>query len=239
MFSLLIPAIALLAVILPAAALEAPDDSTGIPDEDWPDLAHYRGANAKLGPPAPDEARVVFIGASMVEQWLPDFRGHFPGKPWVNRGIGGQTTPQVLVRFRQDVIDLKPRAVVILCGTNDIAGNTGPMSLEDTQNNLASMAELAKANGIEVVLASVTPSTEFPWRTGLRPAETIRTLNRWIQQYAESHEAVYLDYHSTLANAEGGFKAEWTTDGVHANDGGYAAMAPLAEAAIARALRGR
>jgi hypothetical protein len=150
---------------------------------DWPQLERYRTANAALAPAAEGEDRVVFYGASMTEFWGRNGTSFFPGKPYVNRGISGQTTAQMVVRFRQDVIDLHPKAVVILAGTNDVAGNTGPMTAEMTENNWRSMADLAKANGIRVIFASITPSTDFWWHKGLKPAEKIRTLNAWLKGY--------------------------------------------------------
>lgn len=204
---------------------------------DWPDLGRYREANAALGDPASGERRVVFMGNSITEGWARYFDAMFPGKPYVGRGISGQTTPQMLVRFRQDVIALKPAVVVILAGTNDIAGNTGPSTLEMVEDNLASMAELARANGIRVVLASVLPAFDYPWRRGLDPAPKIVAVNAWLKAYADSHDAVYLDYHSALVDDRGGMRAEYSPDGVHPNEAGYRVMAPLAEAAIATALR--
>ncbi len=203
---------------------------------DWPQMGHYREANRMLAPAAAGERRVVFYGASMTEMWGTNGSTFFPGKPYVNRGIGGQTTAQMVVRFRQDVIDLHPQAVVILGGTNDIAGNTGPMTPEMTEGNWQSMAELAKANGILVILASITPSSDIPWHRGLHPAEKIRALNAWMNEYCASHGATYLDYYSVLTDAAGGMKADLTTDGVHATPKAYALMAPLAQAAIDSAL---
>jgi lysophospholipase L1-like esterase len=203
---------------------------------DWPQLEHYRAANAALPPPAAGEDRVVFYGASMTEDWGLHGSSFFPGKPYVNRGISGQTSAQMVVRFRQDVIDLHPRAVVILEGTNDIAGNTGPMTPEMTEENWESMADLAKANGIRPIFASITPSTDFPWRRGLHPEEKIRALNAWLKEYCAAHSLVYVDYYSALVNAEGGMKAEFTVDGVHATVKGYEVMGPLAQAAIDKAL---
>jgi lysophospholipase L1-like esterase len=206
---------------------------------DWPNLQKYREANAKLSPPVKNENRVVFMGNSITEGWAPHFATMFPGKPYVGRGIGGQTTPQMLVRFHQDVIDLKPKVVVILAGTNDIAGNTGPSTLEMIEDNIASMAELAKANGIRVVLSSVLPVWDYPWKPGLEPAPKIIALNKWMKDYAREHGAVYLDYHSAMADSRGGMRSELASDGVHPNEAGYRLMAPLAEQAIQKALRRR
>jgi lysophospholipase L1-like esterase len=179
------------------------------------------------------------MGDSITEAWARQPGGFFPGKPYVNRGISGQTTPQMLVRFRPDVIALKPAVVVILAGTNDIAGNTGPTTLETTEGNLMSMTELAKVNGIRVVLSSVLPASDFPWRPGLAPAKKIAALNDWIKDYAAKNGIVYLDYYSRLVNEEGGMKAGFATDGVHPSKAGYELMAPLAEKAIGEALQRR
>src|SRR5688572_1846106 len=203
---------------------------------DWPGLQRYREANASLAAPAPNESRVVFYGNSITEGWARHFAAMFPNKPYIGRGISGQTTPQLLVRFRQDVVALKPRAVVILAGTNDIAGNTGPSTLEMIQDNLASMAEIGRANGIRVVLSSVLPVYDYRWRPGLEPAQKVVALNRWLQAYARRHGHVYLDYHSAMADARQGLRAELSPDGVHPNESGYRVMAPLAERAIQRAL---
>jgi acyl-CoA thioesterase I len=205
---------------------------------DWPNLARYREANAKLQAPAPTENRVVFFGDSITEGWGRD-GGFFPGKPYVNRGISGQTTPQMLVRFRQDVVALRPKLVVILAGTNDIAGNTGPSTPEMIQDNLASMAEIAAANGIRVVLASILPAFDYPWRPGLEPAPKIAAVNEWMKLYAGSHQHVYLDYYAAMVDERKGLKTEYGTDGVHPNKAGYDVMAPLAEKAIAEALRAK
>jgi len=204
--------------------------------EDWPKLARYREADAKLAPPAPNENRVVFMGDSITEGWSRDPDGFFPGKPYINRGISGQTTPQMLIRFRQDVVALKPKVVVILAGTNDIAGNTGPATPEAIENNFMSMADLAKANGIRVVFCSILPAYDYPWRPGLQPAEKIVSLNTWIKDYAANNNLVYLDYFSAMADGRPGMKAEFSGDGVHPNKAGYAVMAPLADKAIAEAL---
>lgn len=198
-------------------------------------LARFKEANMKLAPPAPGESRVVFMGDSITEAWhLAD---SFPGKPYINRGISGQTTPQMLVRFRQDVIALQPKAVVILAGTNDIAGNTGPMTLEQSEDNLASMAELASANGIKVVLCSILPAFDYPWQPGLTPAPKIVAINKWLRAYAEEHGHVYVDYHTAVKDERDGLPATLSGDGVHPKPAGYAVMAPLAEAGIEKALK--
>jgi lysophospholipase L1-like esterase len=227
----------MLCLLLVATSLSA--QSTDQLRTDWANLARYREANATLGPPAPGERRVVFMGNSITDGWARYFGEEFPGKPYVGRGISGQTTPQMLVRFRQDVIALKPAVVVILAGTNDIAGNTGPSTLEMIEDNLASMSELAQANGIKVVLASVLPVYDYPWKPGLEPAQKIITLNTWIRQYAAAHGAVYLDYHSAMADTRQGMRKELSSDGVHPNEAGYRVMAPLAEAAIQKAEGGQ
>jgi len=206
---------------------------------DWANLARYRQANADLPASAPGEQRVVFMGNSITDSWARLFPTMFPGKPYVGRGISGQTTPQMLVRFRQDVVALKPAVVVILAGTNDIAGNTGPSTLEMIEDNLQSMTEIAKANGIRVVLSSVLPVFEYPWRKGLEPAPKIVALNAWLKDYASRAGAVYLDYHSAMADARQGLPPALSSDGVHPNEAGYRIMAPLAEQAIAAALRSR
>lgn len=206
---------------------------------DWANLAKFRDDNAKLPPPAPNENRVVFMGNSITEGWQKYFAAMFPGKPYINRGIGGQTTPQMLVRFRPDVVALKPKVVVILAGTNDIAGNTGPSTLEMIEDNLASMAEIASANGIKVVMSSVLPVFDYPWKPGLEPAPKIIALNKWMKDYADHHGAIYLDYHSAMADARGGMRSELANDGVHPNEAGYRIMAPLVEQAIEKALRAK
>lgn len=212
---------------------------------DWANLARYRQANAALAPPAADEKRVVFMGDSITDMWaLPRFGRFFPGKPYIDRGISGQTTPQMLIRFRPDVIALRPKAVVILAGTNDIAGNTGPMTVEEIENNLASMAELAKAGGVRVVLAAVLPVFDGGRTeegkplvmTDRRPPEKIVALNAWIKKYAGETGAVYLDYFAAMVDDHGFLKKTLSDDGLHPNTAGYAVMAPLAEKAIAEAL---
>ena len=216
------------------AAQRAADDRLR---NDWANLQRYRAANAELPPPAQGENRVVFYGNSITDGWAKSFPVMFPGKPYVGRGISGQTTPQMLVRFRQDVIALRPKVVVILAGTNDIAGNTGPSSLEMIEDNFASMTEIAKANGIRVVLSSVLPVYDYPWKPGLQPAPKIIALNDWMKRYAASAGAVYLDYHSAMKDARDGLPPELATDGVHPTEAGYRIMARLVEQAIAEALR--
>jgi lysophospholipase L1-like esterase len=204
---------------------------------DWPQLDRYRSENAALPPAQAGKPRVVFFGDSITEGWgKTGSATFFPGKPYVNRGISGQTTAQMVVRFRQDVIALKPAAVVILAGTNDIAGNTGPAKPEMIQDNLASMAQLAKANGIKVVLASILPASDYSWKPGLAPAPKIRALNAWIRQYAAAQDAVYLDYYTPLDDGQGGLPKRVSADGVHPNAAGYAVMQPLAEQAVKQAL---
>jgi lysophospholipase L1-like esterase len=203
---------------------------------DWANLERYRAANDSIGAPKAGERRVVFMGNSITESWAPLFAEQFPGKPYVGRGISGQTTPQMLVRFRQDVVALKPAVVVILGGTNDIAGNSGIATVSMIADNLRSMAEIARANRIRVVLASVLPVFDYPWKRGLAPADTILRLNRWMRAYADSVGATYLDFHTAMADERQGLKPELTRDGVHPNVAGYQLMAPLAEAAIRRAL---
>jgi lysophospholipase L1-like esterase len=211
---------------------------TAIYMDDFGQLARYRRANAELKPPAAGEARVVFMGDSITDMWrLPEY---FPGKTYVNRGIGGQTTPQMLVRFRQDVVDLAPKVVVILAGTNDIAGNSGPMSVEEIEANFQTMVELCKLHGIRVVLASIIPVHNYTPASDpmflLRPPETINVLNRWLQKYAAATGAVYLDYFSALVDAKGWLRRDLAEDGLHPNKAGYTIMAPLAESAIKKAL---
>jgi lysophospholipase L1-like esterase len=182
------------------------------------------------------ENRIVFFGNSITIGWSQTQPSFFRDKPYINRGIGGQTTPQMLVRFRQDVIDLKPRVVVILAGTNDIAGNTGPMTLDETLANLKSMTELALSNNIAVVLCSVLPASDYPWRPGLRPDIKIPKLNAMIKEYANKQGAIYLDYFSAMVNGEQGLDPDLAHDGVHPTKKGYEIMAPLAEKAIKKAL---
>ncbi|HJZ65415.1 MAG TPA: SGNH/GDSL hydrolase family protein [Candidatus Acidoferrum sp.] len=214
--------------------------------KDWPNLARYREENTKIAPPAKDENRVVFMGDSITDFWAqPQMAPFFPGKPYIGRGISGQTTPQMLLRFRPDVIALQPRAVVILAGTNDIAGNTGPMSLEDVEGNLASMSEFARSHGTKVILSSVLPVYDGGHNrdgkevimTDRRLPEKILALNGWIKKYSADNNIIYLDYFSAMVDDKGFLKRDLSEDGLHPNKKGYDVMAPLAEAAIAAALK--
>ena len=203
---------------------------------DWAGLTRYGSDNSELPPPAPGEQRVVFFGDQITELWGQGSAKFFPGKPYVNRGVTGQTTPQMLVRFRQDVIALKPRVVVILGGTNDLTGVLGPGTEGTVGDHLTSMTELARANGIRVVLASVTPVCDcFKEQTAVRPPGKIIGLNGWIRDYAAKSGAVYLNYYAALAEGRN-FRMALTRDGLLPNDAGYEIMAPLAEQAIAEAL---
>jgi lysophospholipase L1-like esterase len=204
---------------------------------DWANLHRYAADNAALGAPKANEDRVVFMGNSITEAWAKSFATQFAGKPYIGRGISGQTTPQMLLRFRQDVVALKPKVVIILGGTNDVAGNTGPSTLEMIEDNLASMTEVAKANDIRVVLASVLPVYDYPWKKGLEPAPKIVSLNAWIKAYAARVGAVYVDFHAAMKDDRDGMRAELGSDGVHPTPAGYAIMGPLVEKAIADALR--
>lgn len=203
---------------------------------DWADLRRYRDENARLGPPAPGEQRVVFMGNSITELWQTLDSAFFAGRSYVNRGVSGQTTPQMLVRFRQDVIDLHPAVVVLSGGINDIAENTGPTTPETILGNIASMAELARANGITVVLCSVLPASDFRWHHGLEPAPKIAALNAMIRHYADANHLVFVDYYPAMVDGQGGLKAEFTADGVHPNLAGYHAMEPIARSGIQAAL---
>ncbi len=232
-FWLRVVAGAALLTCLPGSPLMGQGDRAS---DDWASLARYREANALLGPPSAGGPRVVFYGNSITEAWAAYFGSMFPGKPYVGRGISGQTTPQLLVRFRQDVIALQPAVVVILAGTNDIAGNTGPATLAMIADNLISMVELAKMNGIRVVLSSVLPAFDYPWQPGVEPAAKIVELNAWMRDYAAASDVVYLDYHSEMADERQGMKEELSEDGVHPNEAGYRVMAPLVERAIQEAL---
>jgi len=254
------PVIGILAILLfagsiqaqPAAANDCAETKTQLTRaqtrlNDWPALARYHDANAKVTLPLKGEARVVFMGDSITDSWDdPKYGGFFPGKAYIDRGISGQTTPQMLVRFRADVIALRPQVVVILAGTNDLAGNTGPMTLQEIEDNLVSMSELAKANHIRVVLASILPISDYESRDGKpiirttqRPPEKIKALNEWMRSYVAQNKLTYLDYYSAMTDDKGFLREELSEDGLHPNSKGYAIMAPLAEAAIAKALKGK
>ncbi len=221
----------------PASAPEPPPQHTHSPQQDWPNLARYRHDNEQLPAPVAEAPRVVFLGDSITDGWGRPQGEFFPGKPYINRGISGQTTPQMLLRFQQDVLHLHPAVVVILAGTNDIAGNTGFESLETIEDNFRSMVALAKAAHVRVVLSSVLPASYFPWRPGLEPAGEIQQLNAWLQNFAQAQHVTFLNYYPALVNSEGGMRPELATDkAVHPNAAGYALMAPLAEQAIAKAL---
>jgi lysophospholipase L1-like esterase len=216
--------------------------------KDWPALARYRETNPTISVPAKDQDRVVFMGDSITDSWQnPKYGGFFPGQPYIDRGISGQTTPQMLIRFRADVIALQPKVVVVLAGTNDIAGNTGPMTLEMIEDNLTSMFDLAHANGIRVVFASLLPISDYEKskdgqaiiRSKQRPPEQIKALNEWMKKYAAAHGGIYLDYYSAMADNKGFLKEELSEDGLHPNQKGYDIMAPLAEQAIVMALKSR
>jgi lysophospholipase L1-like esterase len=204
--------------------------------QDFPNLARYRDANRNLPVPSASEARVVFMGDSITELWDQDSGKFFASKGYIGRGIGGQTTPQMLVRFQQDVVKLKPKVVVINAGTNDIAGNTGPSTLEMIEDNLASMAQIAISNGIKVVLASVTPAYDYPWKPGIQPAEKVVALNSWMKDYCAKTRCVYADYFTPMSDEKHGMKEGLSRDGIHPTPAGYAIMAPIAEKAIAQAL---
>jgi lysophospholipase L1-like esterase len=204
--------------------------------QDWPYLKKYEKENSELPVLLPGQKRIVFMGDSITEFWsalCPEF---FAGKPYINRGISGQTSPQMLIRFRADVIALKPTIVVLLAGANDIAGNTGPSTLEMITDNIFSMAELAKAHQIKVILCSVLPAYDFHWKPGSFPAEKIERLNTMLKQYADANGILYLDYYSALVDEQKGLKATYADDGVHPNKAGYEVMAPIVEKGIKEVL---
>jgi len=206
---------------------------------DWAALSRYRAEDSQLQTSTGAQGRVVFMGDSITEAWAVDTQHFFPGKPYIGRGISGQTTPQMLLRFQQDVVALHPRVAVINGGTNDIAGNTGPSTLQMIEDNLKSMVQIAVANGIKPVLASVTPAFEYPWRPGMQPAEKIFALNAWMKSWCVEHGCVYCDYFSALADSAHGMRDGLSSDGVHPNAAGYAIMQSIAERAIAQAMAGR
>ncbi|WP_406683244.1 SGNH/GDSL hydrolase family protein [Seonamhaeicola sp. MEBiC1930] len=206
-----------------------------VPNEDWANLKRYNKANKELKISVKKKKTVVFMGNSITQNWIRDHGVFFKENPsFINRGISGQTTPQMLVRFRPDVIDLNPDIVIIHAGTNDIAGNTGPITIDRIAGNIFSMAELAKENGIQVILASVLPATSYSWSPSIEPADKIIELNKLIKDYAEENKIVYLDYYSPMVNDIGGLKKELGRDTVHPNVNGYLVMEPLVKQAIGK-----
>jgi len=214
----------------PAPAVPPPPTE----DQLWNNLTKYHADNVQL-PPAPGARRVIFFGDSITDAWRGD--AFFPGKNYINRGISGQTTAQMLLRFREDVLRLHPAAVVILAGTNDIAQNQGPIPMQAIEDNLQSMAELCSANGAHPILCSVLPAFDYGWHPGLHPAEKIPVLNKWIQAMCAKKHFIFLNYYPVLVGPNGGMKPELSGDGVHPNAAGYALMSPLASAALNKALR--
>ncbi len=205
--------------------------------QDWPNLAEFQEVNATIEAPKKGENRVVFMGNSITIGWINARPEFFEGKPWINRGISGQTTPQMLVRFRQDVINLRPKVVVVLAGTNDIAGNTGPSTIPMIMDNIKGMAEMAHANGIKVILSSTLPAYDYPWRPGLEPAPKIIELNKMMKSYCNKNGHVYLDYFSAMVDERNGLPKKYAEDEVHPTIEGYKVMEPLVEEAIAKILK--
>jgi lysophospholipase L1-like esterase len=236
------PAEAPKAIVIPSTGFAGLDQyrasRIAVYTDDYGLLARYRDANTMLKPPAPSENRVVFFGDSITDIWKLD--ESFPGKPYVNRGIGGQTTSQMLVRFRQDVINLQPRIVVILAGTNDIAGNSGPISNEDIEANYASLAELARTNNIRVIFSSVLPVHNYTPKSqdffAQRPMDRILALNDWLKSYCAANKLIYLDYFPAMIDDKGLLQRDLADDGLHPNKAGFAIMAPMAEKAVEKAL---
>ena len=204
--------------------------------QDWANLNKYQTENASIKPLEPGQKRIVLMGDSITEFWSVHNPEFFAGKPYINRGISGQTSPQILLRFRADGMALKPSVIVLLAGVNDIAGNTGPSTLEMIMDNISSMAEMAKANQIKIILCSVLPSIDFWWKPGQNPAEKIVNLNKMIKQYADANDILYLDYYSVMENEQMGIKSAYSDDGAHPNKIGYEVMDPLLEKAIADVL---
>lgn len=204
--------------------------------QDWANLKRYQSENDSISQLSGKEFPVVFMGNSITQQWKEKDPHFFGDHAYLDRGISGQTTPQMLIRFRQDVVSLHPKAVVILAGTNDIAGNTGPSTLEMIMNNLMSMTEIAKANGIKVILCSLLPATEYPWRKGMEPAVKIPQLNKMIKSYCVENNIFYLDYFDKMNDGKNGMIAEYTTDGVHCTLAGYKVMEALVVPAIEKVI---
>lgn len=211
--------------------------SENLTAQDWANLSKYENENTLLSPKQVGEKRIVLMGDSITEFWLPIHPEFFAGKSYIDRGISGQTTPQMLIRFRPDVINLQPDVVVILAGVNDIAGNTGPTTPEKIFGNITSMVELAKANAIKVILCSILPANDFYWRPNDKAAATIIQLNQLIKSYADKHHMPYIDYHAVMADASNGLPKEFSNDGVHPNLKGYQIMEPLLEKAIQQILK--
>jgi len=205
--------------------------------DDWAALSHYARENKEVGGPKPGENRVVFLGSSVFERWKTTVPEFFKGKPYLDRGVSGQISGQLLIRFQQDVIDLKPKAVIILAGSNDIASNYGHLTNERIMDNIHSMVELAKLHHIRVILCAYLPVFDYPWRKGIEPAGKIIALNKLIKAYAAENNLTLLDYFTPLVDERNGQKTELTTDGVHPNAAGYRVMATVTEQAIAKALK--
>lgn len=217
-------------------ALHAQENNQDLMAKDWPNLKKYRTENTQLINQE-NYPRVVFMGNSITEGWGNADPAFFENNDFVNRGISGQTTPQMLIRFMPDVVDLRPKVVVILAGTNDIAGNTGFSSVKMITDNLKAMAQLAQANNIEVVLSSILPVHEYPWRPELAPIGKIIEINQWMENYAAEHDHIYLDYYSHMIDDKKGLMAKYSEDGVHPNKKGYDLMEPLVLQAISKALK--
>lgn len=211
--------------------------SENLTAQDWANLSKYENENTLLSPKQVGEKRIVLMGDSITEFWLTIHPEFFAGKSYIDRGISGQTTPQMLIRFRPDVINLQPDVVVILAGVNDIAGNTGPTTPEKIFGNITSMVELAKANAIKVILCSILPANDFYWRPNDKAAATIIQLNQLIKSYADKHHITYIDYYAVMADASNGLPKEFSNDGVHPNLKGYQIMEPLLEKAIRQILK--
>lgn len=227
-----VPSVQLLAVPTgPTAMVPEPCTPTRTGGYDWGNVCRYQKADRQVAPPV----RAVFLGDSITEWWLTTAPALFAGGGLIDRGIAGQTSPQILLRFYQDVVRLHPRVVHIMCGTNDVAGNTGPTSPDEYAANILAMVDLARANGISVVLGSVLPSGGFNWRAGMKPAAQIAALNVWLKDLARTRGLVYADYYSAMATPEGAMKPGLSSDGVHPNAAGYAIMEPIARAALAEA----
>ncbi len=222
--------IIIITLIFSITFLVAQKDYT--PDQDWSNLNRYKLDNTQLGSPLEHEKRVVFMGNSITQGWSVLFPEFFEGKPYINRGISGQTTPQMLIRFRADVIALEPKVVLILAGINDIAGNTGPSDVTMITNNIMSMAELAKNNNIHVIISSILPAKDFSWKPGMNPPPKILAVNTIIEKFANDNGMIYLDYYSSMVDEDNALKKEYGSDGVHPNKEGYQVMSLLAEDAI-------